>query len=132
MAELGISHHLDDFREQGFDTWETILDIRESDFNAQYTRLDPRQIRILQRVSDDQSSTNTPSYRILPVNVDSYPEFVAVSYVWGEPGLAREINISGKNLKVTNSLYNAVQDVFEALGGLLRPLDSQGREEISL
>jgi hypothetical protein len=98
----------------------------------QYTRLDSRHIRVLQRVSDDQLRTNTPSYRLLPVNLDSHPEFVAVSYVWGEPGLTREINISGKTLKVTNSLYNAVQDVFEALGGLLRLSDSQCREEISI
>lgn len=31
FGELGISHYLDAFLEQGFDTWETILDITESD-----------------------------------------------------------------------------------------------------
>lgn len=31
FAELGISQYLDDFVEQGFDTWDTILDITESD-----------------------------------------------------------------------------------------------------
>lgn len=31
FAELGISQYLDIFLEQGFDTWETILDITESD-----------------------------------------------------------------------------------------------------
>lgn len=31
FAELGISQYLNDFLEQGFDTWETILDITESD-----------------------------------------------------------------------------------------------------
>lgn len=31
FAELGISQYLDSFVEQGFDTWETILDITESD-----------------------------------------------------------------------------------------------------
>lgn len=34
FAELGISHYLHDFIEQGFDTWDTILDITESDFDA--------------------------------------------------------------------------------------------------
>lgn len=31
FAELSISQYLDVFVEQGFDTWETILDITESD-----------------------------------------------------------------------------------------------------
>lgn len=31
FAELGISQYLESFVEQGFDTWETILDITESD-----------------------------------------------------------------------------------------------------
>lgn len=31
FGELGISQYLDAFVEQGFDTWETILDITESD-----------------------------------------------------------------------------------------------------
>lgn len=31
FSELGLSQYLDVFTEQGFDTWETILDVRESD-----------------------------------------------------------------------------------------------------
>jgi hypothetical protein len=31
FAEQGMSQYLDVFLEQGFDTWETILDITESD-----------------------------------------------------------------------------------------------------
>ena len=31
FGELGISHYLETFVDQGFDTWETILDITESD-----------------------------------------------------------------------------------------------------
>lgn len=31
FGELGITQYLDSFLEQGFDTWETILDITESD-----------------------------------------------------------------------------------------------------
>lgn len=45
--ELGISHYLKDFVEQGFDTWETILDITESDFDALGVKLGHR--RKLQR-----------------------------------------------------------------------------------
>ena len=31
FEELGLTQYLDSFLEQGFDTWETCLDIRESD-----------------------------------------------------------------------------------------------------
>lgn len=31
FRELGISQYLDAFVDQGFDTWDTILDITESD-----------------------------------------------------------------------------------------------------
>lgn len=31
FEELGLIQYLDSFVEQGFDTWETCLDIRESD-----------------------------------------------------------------------------------------------------
>ena len=47
FAELGISQYLQDFVEQGFDTWETILDIKESDFDALGVKLGHR--RKLQR-----------------------------------------------------------------------------------
>ncbi|KAM3066849.1 hypothetical protein ACMFMF_009902 [Clarireedia jacksonii] len=47
FAELGISHYLHDFIEQGFDSWDTILDITESDFDALGVKLGHR--RKLQR-----------------------------------------------------------------------------------
>jgi len=47
FAELGISHYLNEFIEQGFDTWDTILDITESDFDALGVKLGHR--RKLQR-----------------------------------------------------------------------------------
>jgi hypothetical protein len=70
FAELGISQYLQDFLDQGFDTWETILDITESDFDALGVKLGHR--RKLQRkiansrgLSSDTAlgspSRNTPS-----------------------------------------------------------------------
>jgi len=69
FAELGISHYLHDFLEQGFDTWETILDITESDFDTLGVKLGHR--RKLQRriantrgLSSDRalaSPRNTPT-----------------------------------------------------------------------
>ncbi|KAI1000998.1 hypothetical protein K3495_g7200 [Podosphaera aphanis] len=47
FAELGISQYLQEFLEQGFDTWETILDITESDFDTLGVKLGHR--RKLQR-----------------------------------------------------------------------------------
>lgn len=47
FRELGISQYLDAFLDQGFDTWETILDITESDLDALGVKLGHR--RKLQR-----------------------------------------------------------------------------------
>lgn len=47
FGELGISQYLDAFVDQGFDTWETILDITESDLDVLGVKLGHR--RKLQR-----------------------------------------------------------------------------------
>jgi len=47
FEELGISQYLETFVDQGFDTWETILDITESDLDALGVKLGHR--RKLQR-----------------------------------------------------------------------------------
>ncbi|KAI6785558.1 High mobility group protein 20A [Emericellopsis cladophorae] len=47
FRELGISQYLDAFVDQGFDTWDTILDIQESDLDALGVKLGHR--RKLQR-----------------------------------------------------------------------------------
>ena len=70
FKELGISQYLHTFLDQGFDTWETILDITESDFDILGVKLGHR--RKLQRkianargLSSDRAlgspSRNTPS-----------------------------------------------------------------------
>lgn len=41
LEELAISQYLDAFIDQGFDTWETILDITESDLYAACLRVTP-------------------------------------------------------------------------------------------
>lgn len=47
FRELGLAQYLDAFVDQGFDTWETILDIQESDLDALGVKLGHR--RKLQR-----------------------------------------------------------------------------------
>ena len=39
FEELGLTQYLDSFLEQGFDTWETCLDIRETDLYVQANML---------------------------------------------------------------------------------------------
>lgn len=36
FGELGLAQYLDAFLDQGFDTWDTILDIQESDLYGQH------------------------------------------------------------------------------------------------
>ncbi len=47
FAELGLAQYLDAFVDQGFDSWDTILDIQESDLDALGVKLGHR--RKLQR-----------------------------------------------------------------------------------
>jgi hypothetical protein len=47
FRELGLSQYLDAFVDQGFDSWDTILDIQESDLDALGVKLGHR--RKLQR-----------------------------------------------------------------------------------
>ncbi|UKZ77434.1 hypothetical protein TrVFT333_005155 [Trichoderma virens FT-333] len=51
FRELGISQYLDTFVEQGFDTWETILDIQESDLDALGVKLGHRR-RLQRRIAN--------------------------------------------------------------------------------
>ncbi|TQS35763.1 hypothetical protein Golomagni_03806 [Golovinomyces magnicellulatus] len=42
LTELGLTQYLEDFIEQGFDSWQTVLDITESDFDALGVKLGHR------------------------------------------------------------------------------------------
>lgn len=42
--ELGLIQYLDSFLEQGFDTWDTILDITEPDFDVLGVKLGHRRV----------------------------------------------------------------------------------------
>ena len=70
FAELGISHYLHDFIEQGFDTWDTILDIKESDFDALGVKLGHRR-KLQRRIANSRglsSDTALESPGIVPVD----------------------------------------------------------------
>ncbi|EHK40887.1 uncharacterized protein TrAtP1_004259 [Trichoderma atroviride] len=51
FRELGIAQYLDTFVEQGFDTWDTILDIQESDLDALGVKLGHRR-RLQRRIAN--------------------------------------------------------------------------------
>jgi hypothetical protein len=44
FRELGLAQYLDAFVDQGFDTWDTILDIQESDLDALGVKLGHRRV----------------------------------------------------------------------------------------
>ena len=44
FGELGITQYLNAFVDQGFDSWETILDITESDLDALGVKLGHRRV----------------------------------------------------------------------------------------
>jgi hypothetical protein len=37
LARLGLSQYLEAFVSEGFDTWETVLDISESDLSVKFS-----------------------------------------------------------------------------------------------
>ncbi|KAI9745491.1 MAG: hypothetical protein M1818_001025 [Claussenomyces sp. TS43310] len=56
LLELGLTQYLDAFIEQGFDTWETILDITESDFDALGVKLGHRR-KLQRRIASSRGHT---------------------------------------------------------------------------
>lgn len=56
--ELGIAEYLQSFLEQGFDSWETILDITESDFDALNVKLGHRR-KLQRRIAATRGISNT-------------------------------------------------------------------------
>ena len=70
FAELGLQQYLGEFVEQGFDSWETILDITESDFDALGVKLGHRR-KFQRKIANSRgqssdtalgsSTRNTPS-----------------------------------------------------------------------
>jgi hypothetical protein len=47
LERLGLGQYLDVFLSEGFDSWETLLDITESDLNILNVKLGHRRVRFL-------------------------------------------------------------------------------------
>lgn len=61
--ELGITQYLDAFVDQGFDTWDTILDITESDLSvlSEAHPADPIRVICLTRISSRRTGMHLGS-----------------------------------------------------------------------
>lgn len=57
LTELGLLAYLDIFREEGFDTWNSIRDIKESDLHTLGVQLDHRQ-KLQRKIADSRRSSS--------------------------------------------------------------------------
>ncbi|KAF3343391.1 26S proteasome regulatory subunit rpn12 [Verticillium dahliae VDG2] len=76
FAELGISQYLDNFVEQGFDTWATILDITESDLDVLRVKLGHRR-KLQRRIANSRGLAPDDALLVPPVRAsveDMKPE----------------------------------------------------------
>lgn len=62
FGELGISQYLDAFIDQGFDSWDTILDITESDLDALGVKLGHRRVKTTQPPPPPLPCYSSPCY----------------------------------------------------------------------
>jgi hypothetical protein len=68
---------------------------------------DIRLLRLLPQDGDDKLK-NIPACQIFHASLRKNPEFVALSYVWGDTGDARIILVESRPVKVTTNLYDAM------------------------
>lgn len=78
----------------------------ESVEEYQYEPIRPDQIRILELWPGNPSDALYG--RLRSVSVSDNPGYYAISYAWGEPILSHTINLSGRSLGITPSLYGAL------------------------
>ncbi|KAK4105492.1 hypothetical protein N658DRAFT_121285 [Parathielavia hyrcaniae] len=82
FAELGIIQYLDVFLEQGFDTWETILDITESDLDALGVKLGHRR-KLQRRIANSRGVA--PDASLVSPTQSTAEELKPQDYVKPEP-----------------------------------------------
>ncbi|KAF4505196.1 hypothetical protein G6O67_007171 [Ophiocordyceps sinensis] len=71
FAELGLSQYLDSFIDQGFDAWDTILDIQESDLDALGVKLGHRR-KLQRRIANARGIA--PSVSLASTSKQSFEE----------------------------------------------------------
>lgn len=83
---------------------------REKEKVLAYPPLAPNtsEIRVLEVTID--SSTSLSSYKLKIISLDELPRlhFIALSYVWGEPGHSHHISVDCHDVAVTRNLYETL------------------------
>ena len=79
--------------------------------NLYPARPGPRKIRLLELVSPPDA--DVPAYNLKEHSLDSDKEtsFEALSYVWGDPTVRRELTVEGQTVAVTVNLWNALRQL---------------------
>ncbi|KAI4867594.1 heterokaryon incompatibility protein-domain-containing protein [Hypoxylon rubiginosum] len=75
-----------------------------------YGRLDPsrRQIRLLRPTWRTRYTSSTLGYTLETVSLDDNIDFVALSYVWGDESITKDIYLNGRRRAITTNLASAL------------------------
>ncbi|KAK7222095.1 hypothetical protein V2G26_010098 [Clonostachys chloroleuca] len=76
----------------------------------QYSRLDAdtAEIRLLNIAAGDGDDEICCSLSVVSLN--SHPQFEALSYVWGDPSIKKDVTVNGASHPVTVNLESALRD----------------------
>ncbi|KAF4581011.1 high-mobility group 20A [Ophiocordyceps camponoti-floridani] len=86
FAELGLSQYLEAFIDQGFDAWDTILDIQESDLDALGVKLGHRR-KLQRRIANSRGIAPSVSLACAKPNADeAKPDATRRDSIRSEPG----------------------------------------------
>ncbi|KXJ85455.1 heterokaryon incompatibility protein-domain-containing protein, partial [Microdochium bolleyi] len=86
-----------------------------------YTALDAAQAQVRVLVIIRPALRSPLRYTITIVSLNAKPHFTALSYVWGDPAVMRNIVVDGVEVEVTKNLHDALQ-WFSGQGQLDMPI----------
>lgn len=82
--------------------------------------VDPRnRIRLIEILPADSMQNDWIRCRLSTVSLDDRPNYTALSYVWGDPDVTRQIVVNDTEFDVTTNLFDALSQVREDKVGLL-------------
>jgi hypothetical protein len=73
------------------------------------------EIRLLHLDEAGMSYSAPPRLRVSQVALDTNPNYVALSYVWGDPTVVKSIFLDDKEFKVTVNLFEVLQRLSSTL-----------------
>ncbi|KAF4625433.1 hypothetical protein G7Y89_g12733 [Cudoniella acicularis] len=69
------------------------------------------QIRLLQWVSSPGNDNAIAHWRLFPVSLEEQPDYIALSYVWGDASITQNITVNSEEVPVTTNLASALERV---------------------